>query len=227
MDARDALAMAHSLRGVVCWLKVGMTLFYERGPRIVEELRELDFDVFLDLKLHDIPHQVEGAVRSVASLGARMLTVHATGGTEMLEAAVRGAHEGAAGTGVEPPALLAVTVLTSMSSADLETVGVEYSAAEQVLRLAGVARDAGVDGVVCSAQEAAMVRGILDAGALVVTPGIRPEWAGNDDQSRVATPSQALSRGASHLVIGRPITGAHDPRDAALRIIAEIEEGIA
>ena len=225
VDEPTALELAESLSGVVRWVKVGMTLFYAHGPAIVSRFRAAGFDVFLDLKLHDIPHQVEGAARSVASLGAGMLTVHASGGGDMVAAAVRGAREGAATAGVEPPAILAVTVLTSMDDAGLGLVGVPRSSAEQVSLLAGLAMGAGADGVVCSPLEAAAMRDLLGPEALVVTPGVRPQWSSKGDQSRVLTPTQALGAGATHLVVGRPITGASDPADAARRIIAETEEG--
>ena len=227
VDESAALELAESLSGVVSWVKVGMTLFYAHGPAIVSRFRETGFEVFLDLKLHDIPHQVEGAARSVASLGAGLLTVHASGGVEMVAAAVKGAREGAAAAGLEPPAILAVTVLTSMDDEGLGLIGVPRPSVEQVALLAGLAVGAGADGIVCSPLEAEAMRGLLGPDALVVTPGVRPSWASRGDQSRVLTPAEALSAGASHLVVGRPITGASDPADAARRIIAELEEGTA
>jgi orotidine-5'-phosphate decarboxylase len=223
LEGDDALSLARELSGTVRWIKVGMTLFYERGPQIVTAMREMGFDVFLDLKLHDIPHQVEGAAERIARLGVQMFTVHASGGAAMIEAAVRGADAGARAAGVERPAVLAVTVLTSMNDEMLAQVGVDRSAAEQVGSLARVAQDAGADGIVCSPQEAAAVRAILGEGAYVVTPGVRPEWAESGDQQRVQTPRQALEAGASHLVVGRPITGAEDPPFAAARIVSEME----
>lgn len=220
-DAGSALAMAERLRGRGRWVKVGMTLFYAEGPDIVGSLREMGFDVFVDLKLHDIPHQVRGAARALGSLGAGMLTVHASGGADMMEAAVEGAHEGAAAAGVAPPAVIAVTVLTSMDADALASVGVADSPADQVVGLAALARTAGVDGVVCSPKEAAAMRALLGERALVVTPGVRPAWADPGDQARVDTPTSAIASGASHLVIGRPITGADDPAAAFDRIVAE------
>jgi len=219
----EAVKLAGELRGRARWLKVGMTLFYQAGPSIIDRLRGEGFDVFLDLKLHDIPHQVRGAARSVASLGVQMLTVHACGGREMIEAAVEGAEQGATGAGHARPAILAVTVLTSMNDAALVSVGIERSAAEQVALLADVAASGGADGVVCSPEEAAAMRGALGAEALVVTPGVRPEWAAAGDQSRIATPAAALLAGASHLVIGRPITEADDPVAAFERIVDTVE----
>ncbi len=219
----EALDMARSLSGHVRWLKVGMTLFYERGPDVVKRLSGEGFDVFLDLKLHDIPHQVQGAASRVAALGAKMLTVHAAGGAEMLKAALAGSREGAEQVGVSPPAVIAVTVLTSLSEADLSAVGLTSPAAVLVERLATLARDAGLAGVVCSPHEAAVVRGALGGSALVVTPGVRPAGFDSQDQSRVATPASAIRAGASHIVVGRPITGARTPVDVVHRIISEME----
>jgi len=223
LDARESLDVARSLEGTVRWLKVGMTLFYERGPEIVEHLRALGFDIFLDLKLHDIPHQVEGAAQSISRLGVQMLTVHASGGSAMIAAAVEGSKRGARAAGLEPPAVLAVTVLTSMDDAMLNAVGVERPAAEQVQELARVARVAGADGIVCSPHEAARMRELLGESALIVTPGVRPTWAAAGDQSRIATPYAALEAGASHLVVGRPITAAPVPVEAAEQIVSEME----
>lgn len=223
-DDAGARGLAGALADKVGWLKVGMTLFYRSGPSIVTELRDFGLDVFLDLKLHDIPHQVRGAAESVARLGARMLTVHASGGESMMRAAVEGAAAGAASAGIEPPAIIAVTVLTSMDQQVLRSVGVEHSASEQVHTLARLATAAGCSGVVCSPHEAGEMRELLGHEALIVTPGVRPVWAGSGDQARIATPSAALSSGASHLVVGRPITGAADPAQAATRILAEMEE---
>ena len=220
-DAATALSMAERLRGRAVWLKVGMTLFYAEGPAIVRQLRDLGFDVFVDLKLHDIPHQVRGAARSLGALGAGMLSVHASGGADMMEAAVAGAREGAEAAGLTPPAVIAITVLTSMDADTLLSVGVSDSPADQVAGLAALARTAGVDGVVCSPKEAGAMRALLGESALVVTPGVRPAWAEAGDQARVETPSAALAAGASHLVIGRPITGADDPAAAFDRIVDE------
>ncbi len=220
-DAHTALSLARTLRGHVSHLKVGMTLYYAEGPDIVKRLGDLGFSVFVDLKLHDIPHQVEGAARQIARTGARMFTVHASGGREMMEAAVRGACAGSAECGSDTPDVLAVTVLTSLDAQSLATVGVDASPADQVQRLTWLAREAGVQGVVCSPVEAAAARSIMGSEALVVTPGVRPSWASCDDQARVATPGDALVSGASHLVIGRPITAASEPTASVERIIAE------
>lgn len=225
-DPKDAMALARSLQNEVAWVKVGMTLFYEAGPEIVARLAALGFRVFLDLKLHDIPHQVAGAAATLGRLGVGMLTVHASGGAEMVAAAVRGAAQGASEAEVPAPAVLAVTVLTSMDDDGLQSIGVRHAAAEQVPLLAHVARHAGASGVVCSAHEAAAMREILGEKAYVVTPGIRPAGSAAGDQSRVATPADALVAGASHLVVGRPITDAAVPAEAAAAIVREME-GVA
>jgi len=221
-SADEALALATTLRGKVQWLKVGMTLFYANGPHIVGQLKELGFDVFLDLKLNDIPHQVAGAAAEIAKLGVGMFTVHASGGSAMMRAAVDASRRAAEEVGVPAPAVLAVTVLTSTDDAGLAEVGVNTTSAEQVALLGRIAGEAGVDGIVCSPQEAAMIRELLGADALVVTPGVRPGWSLRGDQVRIATPADALAAGASHLVIGRPITDAPDPVQAVARINAEI-----
>lgn len=223
LPREEALALVESLRGTVRWLKVGMTLFYAEGPEIVARIRERGFDVFVDLKLHDIPHQVAGAAAQIARLGAGMFTVHASGGVEMMRAAVESSRRAAEQAGVPAPAVLAVTVLTSTDDAGLAEIGVERGSLEQVHLLAELARKAGVDGVVCSPREAADMRLLLGERALVVTPGVRPVWAEAGDQARIATPAAALAAGASHLVIGRPITAAAVPVQAATRILSELE----
>lgn len=221
-DALSALACGRALTGRAKWVKVGMTLYYAEGPGIVRELRELGFDVFLDLKLHDIPNQVRGAAFALGGLGAGMITVHASGGHDMIAAAVQGAREGAEQAGVRAPAVLAITVLTSIDVATLLQTGVSRGPAEQVWELAGLAHRAGADGVVCSPREARDLRGMLGMDTLIVTPGIRPSWASTpDDQARTSTPLAAIQAGASHLVIGRPITAAADPAAAFDHILEE------
>ncbi|HEX9093101.1 MAG TPA: orotidine-5'-phosphate decarboxylase [Coriobacteriia bacterium] len=220
-DAQSALDLASSLRGRARWLKVGMTLFCGEGPAVVHALSDMGFDVFLDLKLHDIPHQVEGAARALGGLGVGMVTVHAAGGPAMVAAAVKGAAAGAARAGVPRPAVLAVTVLTSLDAVALASTGVRDDPSEQVRRLTALAIAAGADGVVCSPQEVAEARNLVGPRALVVTPGIRPVWAEVGDQARVASPAAAFSSGASHIVVGRPVTGAKDPAAAFDRIAAE------
>ncbi|MDY0340512.1 MAG: orotidine-5'-phosphate decarboxylase [Coriobacteriia bacterium] len=222
-DRVSAIEMARTLVGTAGWVKVGMTLFYAEGPSIVRDLRALGFKVFVDLKLHDIPHQVEGACRMLTRAGADMLTVHAFGGRAMLETAMKATASAARKFGTVPPKVVAVTVLTSLDDAALKAMGVERSAAEQVIMLAGLARDAGCDGIVCSPNEAAVAREALGPDAFVVTPGVRPAGDAVGDQARTATPADAIAAGASHLVIGRPITGAPDPAAAAKVIRKELQ----
>ncbi len=215
-DAHRALALVDRLEGRCRWFKVGLELYLAAGNSIVETLKERGFSVFLDLKLHDIPNTVAGAVRSVAGLGADLLTVHAGGGPVMLAAAA----EAAAGL-AKAPQLLAVTVLTSMDAAQLAAIGISSSPAEQALRLAKIASAAGINGLVCSPEEAAQMRRTLPDSVLV-TPGIRPAGASIVDQKRVATPAAALAAGADYLVIGRPITQAPDPAQAVDAVLEEI-----
>jgi orotidine-5'-phosphate decarboxylase len=221
-EASEAEGLARSLLGVVSHLKVGMTLFYAEGPAIVGRLRGMGFDVFLDLKLHDVPFQAGGAATELAKLGASMFTVHASGGRAMVESAVECSAISATKLGVPRPRVLAVTVLTSLDAAALREIGVAATPAEEVAALAALALEVGADGVVCSPQEAAAVRALLGPKALVVTPGVRPSWAAPRDHARVAGPAYALAAGASHIVVGRPITEADDPADAARRVLAEM-----
>lgn len=221
-DGATALEMARTLRGQVGWVKVGMTLYYAEGPQIVRELRAMGFKVFVDLKLNDIPHQVEGACRTLTRIGADMFTVHASGGRAMLEAAVSATAAAAEKFRIPRPQVIAVTVLTSLDDAALAEIGVATGAAGAVATLAQVARAAGCDGVVCSPNEAAAMRALLGPDALVVTPGIRPAGEDAGDQARTATPASALEAGASHLVVGRPVTGAADPVGAVKSILKEM-----
>ena len=213
-DAAQALALADRLNPQACRLKVGKELFTAAGPRLVEDLIARGFDVFLDLKFHDIPNTVAKACEAAAKLGVWMLNVHASGGLAMMQAAC----EGVARSGADP-LLIAVTVLTSMDPTALKQIGISTSVQGQVLHLAGLAKEAGLDGVVCSAQEATLLRSAFGPGFCLVTPGIRPVSASLDDQSRVVTPADAIRNGAHYLVIGRPITAAADPF-AALEAIA-------
>lgn len=223
-SAAAAIKMVDRLQGSCRWFKVGMELYYAAGNRLVEQLRQRGLNVFLDLKLHDIPNTVAGAVRSVAGLGASLLTIHAAGGERMMRAAADAA------TAPGAPSLLAVTVLTSMDAAELRAVGVADQAPDsgdairaQVLRLARLARAAGIGGMVCASDEVATLRQAMGPQTRLVVPGIRPaDSAGRDDQRRVATAAQAIARGASMLVVGRPITQAADPARAAAEILAEI-----
>ena len=211
----EARKIARSLVGKASWLKVGMTLYYQEGPRIVEELKDMGFNIFVDLKFHDIPHQIYGAAQSIARAGADMITMHAIGGLEMMRSALDGLIEAQ-----RPDVItLGITVLTSMSAEDLQLTGVERSLSDQVETLAVQAKQAGLTGVVASPNEAALLRGVLGPEAYIITPGVRPAGASLDDQSRVATPRQAFDNGASHLVIGRPITAAADPAEAFETIV--------
>ena len=214
----DAVALARQLDPALVRVKVGKELFTREGPSVVEALQALGFELFLDLKFHDIPNTVAAALRSAAALGVWMVNVHASGGRRMMEAA----SEALAGVSSRP-LLTAVTVLTSMNDQDLVEIGISVPAAEQVRRLALLAKDCGVDGVVCSAQEAPMLRDACGEGFLKVTPGIRPAGADVGDQSRIVTPSDALALGVSHMVIGRPITRAASPTQAVEEIIQSLQ----
>jgi orotidine-5'-phosphate decarboxylase len=237
--ARDRLALAIDLplndgerlhqqvfayAGVV---KVGLSLFVEHGPRAVEVFRRSKADVFLDLKLHDIPNTVELAASRAAALGVKYLTVHAAGGRRMLEAAVRGARSGADLAKVEAPLVLAVTVLTSMDAEELRAIGVAAPAQEQVLRLARLAKESGASGLVCSVAEVAALRPLVGDALVLCTPGIRPAGTAKGDQARVDTPAAAIKAGADLLVVGRPIYEAAEPASAARSIHDEIAAALA
>jgi len=217
-DAASALALVERLDPAMCRVKVGKELFTAAGPELVRALVARGFEVFLDLKFHDIPNTVAAACRAAAGLGVWMLNVHAAGGRRMMTAAQLALAELP-----RPPLLIAVTVLTSMSAEDLGEVGVAGAPTEQVLRLARLTQACKLDGVVCSAQEAAMLRADLGADFRLVTPGIRPAGADAGDQRRVMTPVEALRAGATDLVIGRPITAAADPLAALKAIQNEIQ----
>ncbi|MGH9565284.1 MAG: orotidine-5'-phosphate decarboxylase [Candidatus Angelobacter sp.] len=214
--AREARELVSRIGEAAGFYKVGLQLFTAEGPEFVRELAGSGRRVFLDLKLHDIPNTVSQAVKSATELGASMLTVHASGGVAMLQAAAE-----AAGNRLS---LLAVTVLTSMSDEELSQVGVAGPVQDQVLRLAELARTAGCDGIVASARESEPLRRALGEGFAIVNPGVRPAGSQRNDQHRVATPGNAIRAGASHLVVGRPITQAADPAQAAQAIVNEIEQ---
>lgn len=216
-DADAARAAAAQLRGHADVLKIGLELFTAEGPGLVREFSEEGWDIFLDLKLHDIPATVERAVARTVSLGVELLTLHASGGPAMLAAAVRGRAAAAL------PQLLGVTVLTSMDEGQMRAVGLEGTPSEAVARLCGVAQENGCDGVVASVLEAAAIKAARGTGFLVVTPGIRPAGSARDDQARVATPADAVLAGADYLVVGRPILRASDPAAAADAIRREME----
>jgi orotidine-5'-phosphate decarboxylase len=215
--AADALALAERLHPALCRVKIGKELFTAEGPKAVEMLVERGFAVFLDLKFHDIPNTVASACRAAAALGAWMINVHALGGRAMMQAA-RDALDGRS----RRPKLVAVTLLTSMGEADLGELGIAGSPLEVTMRLARLARSCGLDGVVCSAREARLLRAECGTQFCLVTPGIRPAQANHDDQSRVMTPRGAMEGGADYLVVGRPITRAPDPLAALQKINEEI-----
>jgi len=218
-DRQWILETARKLAGHTGWLKIGLEAFIAHGPILVSEVGDLGPRVFLDLKLHDIPATVEKAAENCAACGAQMFTVHASGGRSMLEAAVAGARSGAS---TERVRVVAVTVLTSLDGSALAELGLGRSPHDLVMDWADVARRAGLSGVVASAHEASALRTRCGSDFLIVTPGIRPGGAADDDQRRVVTPSAALAAGADVLVVGRPITRAPDPVEAAQRILAEM-----
>ena len=218
-NAAEALLMVERLSPQLCRLKVGKELFTRTGPELVRGLVARGFDIFLDLKFHDIPNTVAQACRAAAELGVWMVNVHAQGGRKMLTAA-RDAL--VARTGERRPLLIAVTVLTSLGAEDLAEVGLAGTPADNVRRLATLAHDCGLDGAVCSPQEAADLRQRLGGGFRLVTPGVRPAGAALDDQRRVMSPGQAIAAGAHYLVIGRPITQASDPIAVLQAINGEI-----
>ena len=213
-----ALNLVSQLDPSLCRLKVGKEMFTHFGPAFVNELQRRQFDVFLDLKFHDIPNTVAKAVKAAADLGVWMVNVHASGGSRMMVAA----REALQSFGADKPLLIAVTVLTSMEQSDLAELGITLSPEQQVLKLASLTKAAGLDGVVCSAQEAHLLKTQLGAQFQLVTPGIRPVFAGVDDQKRVMTPAQALEVGVDYMVIGRPITKAADPLAALQAIYQEL-----
>lgn len=219
-DGHRAIELADMLSGKATWLKVGMTLFYQEGPYFITALQKRGFKVFLDLKFHDIPHQVQGAAKAAAEAGADMLTMHAVGGVKMMQAAKKGLSE--ARWCEEEPISLGITVLTSMSAEDLAQTGVTRSVKDQVVELARQAKRAGLSGVVASPQEAPLLRDALGPKAFIVTPGVRPQGSDLGDQSRVSTPKQAFDNGASHIVIGRPITTSSNPAAAFDTIVKEL-----
>lgn len=214
----DAMKMLEPLRGIQVGVKIGLELFVKEGPGIVEQIRNAGFPVFLDLKFHDIPYTVAGAVRSACLLEPDVINIHASGGRNMMEAAAQ------ACTG--KTRIIAVTVLTSMDKADLQLLGSGFNPLEAVVSLAAAARESGIHGVVCSPLEASAVRKISGEDFLIITPGVRPAGSAVGDQKRVMTPFDAIKAGATSLVVGRPITGAAEPAIAAEAILQEIEEAL-
>lgn len=222
-SAARAIALADALRGAVGGFKIGKQLFTAAGPAMVRELTSRGDRVFLDLKFHDIPNTVAGAVQSAVATGAWMVNVHASGGSAMMKAAAAAATQAAAALGRPRPLVIGVTVLTSMNDAALAEIGVSRPMIEQVVHLARLARQCGLDGVVASPQETAAIRAACGPDFEIVTPGIRPvDQQGKDDQARTLTPAEAMKAGSTYLVIGRPITEAPNPREAAELIAASL-----
>ena len=218
-ETKQALEIAKSLSPAHCRIKIGKELFTIGGPQFVEKIHNLGFDVFLDLKFHDIPNTVAAACRVASNLGVWMVNVHALGGRRMMEAA-----RDAVINSTHKTKLIAVTILTSHSDSDLDEIGLSGSAEENVLRLAKLASEAELDGVVCSAHEASLLKEKISTDFVLVTPGIRPIWSVKGDQSRIMTPSDAILAGSDYLVIGRPITASDDPHAALLKITKELED---
>lgn len=221
MSEEEAVALCERLRGKASWVKVGMTLYYACGPAIVRTMHDLGFKVFLDLKLHDIPFQIEGAAEAASLAGADILSLHALGGAAMAAGARKGVERAAERRDARTK-LVAISVLTSMDMEALASIGVNDPVAEEVERLAKLATGSGSDGIVCSPQEAAKMRALLGPDTLIVCPGIRPAGADVGDQKRIATPAAAIEAGASKLVVGRPITQAEDPIAAFEGIVSEL-----
>lgn len=217
-DVPTALSLATKLKGLVGGLKLGLEFFMANGPEGYRQLADVGVPLFLDVKLHDIPNTVRGAVHSLLPLKPTFMTIHTSGGAAMMRAAAEAAAKG----GADRPRLLGVTVLTSLDANDLKDVGQDMNTAQQVKRLALLAQASGLDGVVCSPAETALLRETCGPDFVLMVPGIRPAWAAANDQKRITTPHDAMQAGATHLVIGRPITAAADPAEAARRIGEEI-----
>lgn len=225
-DSREVERLCRELDNSVGILKIGLELIYSQGLDIFKMVRDLGYQIFLDAKLHDIPEQVSRSCAAVARLGVRMVTLHTLGGYNMLHRSVEKVKEASAGLGVEPPLLLGVTILTSLDESDLEEMGFALGVQDTVVRLADLAVRAGLDGIVCSAQEASLIKAKYGDSLIVVTPGIRPAGWGSQDQKRVVTPAEAMKMGIDYIVVGRPITEARD-RLAAARAILEEMRGVS
>ncbi|WP_219836380.1 orotidine-5'-phosphate decarboxylase [Paenibacillus sp. R14(2021)] len=223
-DAAAAEALVRSLEGIPCYMKVGMQLFYAAGPGFVTHLKARGYNIFLDLKMHDIPNTVKGGANSITKLGVDMFNVHAAGGSEMMKAAMDGVEQALLeDASLKRPLVIAVTQLTSTSQAVLnDEIGVAGTVPDAVVRYAKLAREAGLGGVVASPQEVELIKSACGAAFQTITPGIRPAGADVNDQSRIMTPLQALQAGTDFMVIGRPITAAANPREALESIIEEL-----
>jgi orotidine-5'-phosphate decarboxylase len=222
---KEALSLVQELPEAKTF-KVGLTLFASQGPSLLKDIQDLGKNIFLDLKLHDIPHQIAGAVSVAVRLGTYMMTLHASGGREMMARAAEAAEKDASQTGQEKPLLLAVTVLTSLKEEQLREMGMDERVNEQVLRLARLAEESGMDGVVCSPQEIDIIKGEFGREFLVVSPGIRPLWSDAQDQKRILTPAEAFKKGVDYMVIGRPVTKAASPPEALRKIIDELDRAV-
>ncbi len=218
-----AVALAGQLKNDVKFFKIGLELFSSCGPEIVERIKEIGCEIFLDLKFHDIPNTVAKAAAIVTGLGPFMFNVHAQGGYDMMKRAAESVALESARLGIDRPKILAVTVLTSLDAQALKETGCAGSPKETVLRLARLAKKAGLDGVVASPSETKEIRRNIGEDFLIVTPGVRPEWAASDDQKRIATPRSAVKDGADYIVVGRPVTGSQNPAEAVKRILKEME----
>lgn len=218
----DVKKLVAELGDSVSYYKVGMELYYSIGREVIEYLNKENKEIFLDLKLHDIPNTVAEGLCSLMNLGVSMLNVHASGGYTMMKTAADKLRAAAREAGAKVPKIIAVTVLTSIGDDDWKKLGYTCPISEQVVRLAKLAKEAGLDGVVASPNEATLIREACGKDFLIVTPGVRPVWSAKNDQSRIATPAAALKNGATHLVIGRPIRTADSPKEAAEKIIAEM-----
>ena len=221
-NKEEALSLVRQLKDTKIF-KIGLQLFTAEGPLLVQHLHDLGKNVFLDLKLHDIPNTVAGAVRMGVRMGVHMMTLHASGGKEMMASAACAAKEEAERVGKNAPLLLAVTVLTSLKDKQLKDIGIPADTKSQVLNLAGLAHQSGIEGIICSPHEIETITKTYKKDLVVVAPGIRPKWAAAQDQKRILTPAQAVQKGADYLVIGRPITQASSPHDAFLKIVDEIK----
>ena len=225
-DPVKAKSLATLLAPEVGMLKVGKQLFVNAGPDIVRAIHDLGGEVFLDLKFHDIPNTVASAAVEAARLGVRLFNIHVSGGREMMRQTAAAVEEVCGKEGLRRPSVLGVTVLTSLDGPDLEALGMQGDVRTQVVRMAGMAQEAGLAGVVCSAQEAQDIRGVCGDSFMLVTPGIRPAGQQAGDQKRVMTPGDAVAAGIDYIVVGRPITGADDPVEAARSVVAEMSGGL-